>query len=80
MPNISIAELSRLRQIESRARESKELETVQPFTELFIENVGVMLATMPRSQWPSWVNTAFNHAAGKYPHGAAIYIKWHTAA
>lgn len=76
MPNISITELNRLRQIESRVRES---QTVAPFTELFMENVGVMLATMPRGQWPSWVNTAFNHAAGKYPHGATIYAKWHTA-
>lgn len=77
MPNISIAELTRLRQIESRVRESAEFEAVAPFTELFIENVGVMLATMPRAEWPSWVNTAFNHAAGKYPHGATIYAKWH---
>lgn len=79
MPNIPITELSRLRQIESRVRESKEFEMVAPFTELFIENVGVMLATIPRDQWPSWVNTAFNHAAGKFPHGAMIYTKWHKA-
>ena len=77
MPNISIAELSRLRSIESRVRESKEIELVGPFTELFLENVGVMLATMPRDQWPSWVDTAFNHAAGKFPLGARIYTDWH---
>lgn len=77
MPNISIAELNRLKEIESHVRESSELKFVEPFTADFIENVGIMLAAMPRVQWPSWVETAFDAAAKKHPHGARIYTEWH---
>jgi hypothetical protein len=77
MPNISIAELSRLRQIESRVRETHDHAAVEPFVIDFIENVGIMLAVMPRADWPMWVETAFNHASGKHPLGAHIYTQWH---
>lgn len=73
MPSISTVDLIRLRAIEQKMNEHRDNATVGPFVQLFIENVGLILANMPRSEWPTWANTAFNHAAGKYPLGASIF-------
>jgi hypothetical protein len=73
MPNISIAELARLRRCEAQLKAREESKAIAPFAEQLCQNLGLVVANMARERWPSWVVGCVEDAARKYPVGAHFW-------
>lgn len=73
MPNISIARLKKLEQAETDLEELRITKMLRPFVGAFTENLGILAATKPMSQWPNEFVLAFEAVARTMQTPAQFY-------
>lgn len=72
---MTIAQENEINQLNRRLGEADDDKIIGPFADALCQNLGLIVAYMPRSQWPAWVEAAYQDAARKYPVAAAIWLK-----
>ena len=74
MANISGPRLLELERCEERLKEMMVMESITPFAKVFVEMVGVVLATLPYEEWPKEAKAAFQYARKGAETAARLYL------
>lgn len=73
MPNISNADFNRMARAEKELAQMRTEKLATPFAEAFRDNVWLLINTMPRADWPTWVQTSYEYAAREKPASAMYW-------